>query len=253
MLSRRCPPGEQLPSPDLIIGAGHGTHLTMLAVRRARGGRAVVLMKPSLPASWFDWCLIPAHDRPPANDHIIMTEGALNTLEPSASLDASRGLILIGGPSRHHLWSNKPLIEQLQAVLNQPRITWRITDSPRTPANTRDALRQLARSRADYFPFGETAPGWLGEQLRHSGTIWVTEDSISMIYEAVTAGAAVGLLGIPRKGGGRVSDAIDRLIHRGMVTPFTQWQAGETPAPAAPPLDEANRCAGLLLARIDGP
>jgi len=30
-------PGTSLPSPDLIVGAGHATHLTLLAARRARG------------------------------------------------------------------------------------------------------------------------------------------------------------------------------------------------------------------------
>ena len=63
-LTGRVAFGEGLPDPDLIIGAGHATHLPMLNARRVRGGKVVVLMKPTLPVAWFDLCIIPAHDRP---------------------------------------------------------------------------------------------------------------------------------------------------------------------------------------------
>ncbi|MFN3595388.1 MAG: ELM1/GtrOC1 family putative glycosyltransferase, partial [Thiobacillaceae bacterium] len=61
---RRFPAGHGLPAPDLILAAGHATHLPALAARRAYGGRIVVLMRPSLPLALFDLCLIPAHDQP---------------------------------------------------------------------------------------------------------------------------------------------------------------------------------------------
>ena len=48
LLSNRFPPGIGLPKPDLIFGAGHRTHLAVLAARRAFGGRSVILMKPTL-------------------------------------------------------------------------------------------------------------------------------------------------------------------------------------------------------------
>ncbi|MDQ2694705.1 MAG: mitochondrial fission ELM1 family protein, partial [Pseudomonadota bacterium] len=64
LLTGRAPAALRLPAPDLILGAGHRTHLSLLAARRSRGGRAVVLMSPSLPLRWFDLCLIPEHDDP---------------------------------------------------------------------------------------------------------------------------------------------------------------------------------------------
>ena len=36
-LRQRFPAGELLPDPWLVIGAGHATHLPLLAARRARG------------------------------------------------------------------------------------------------------------------------------------------------------------------------------------------------------------------------
>ncbi len=59
--ARRLWPAEA--PPDLVLGAGHDTPPSLLAARRARGGRAVVLMRPSLPLAWFDLCVLPRHDR----------------------------------------------------------------------------------------------------------------------------------------------------------------------------------------------
>src|SRR5690606_16948988 len=40
LFRRRFPAGETLPDPQLIVAAGHATHLPSLAARRARGGRS---------------------------------------------------------------------------------------------------------------------------------------------------------------------------------------------------------------------
>ena len=88
--------------------------------------------------------------------------------------------------------------------------------------------------------------GWPA-RWRAGRDVWVTEDSVSMIYEALTAGCRVGLLPLPRKSAGRLHRAVDRLIEEGFVCGRNDLDAGmELPAPPRT-LDEANRCAGLLL------
>ena len=52
-----------IPSPDLIVGVGHRTHVPMLLARAVCGGRSVVLMKPTLPHGLFDLVFVPRHDR----------------------------------------------------------------------------------------------------------------------------------------------------------------------------------------------
>ena len=37
-------------------------------------------------------------------------------------------------------------------------------------------------------------------QVARSAQAWVTEDSVSMVYESLPAGAATGLLAVPRQG-----------------------------------------------------
>jgi len=117
-VSRHYPPGNNLPDPDLIIGAGHRTHCSMLCAQRARGGKTIVTMKPSLPYSWFDYCVVPAHDEPPERDNIIVTNGAINSIVLTENHNPGQGLILIGGLSKHYCWDVDSLLEQLQNIIN---------------------------------------------------------------------------------------------------------------------------------------
>ena len=248
LLLGRFPPGDPLPDPDFIIGAGHGTHMTLLAACRARRGNTVVLMKPTLPASLFDFCLIPAHDLPPQRNNILVTQGALNCVIPSRDHLANTGIILIGGESRHFGWDNEDLLRQIRDITGGlDDVQWEITDSPRTPDSTRLALRGLKSTRLEFVPYKESPGEWLSERLRSVHTAWITEDSISMIYEALTAGAAVGILSVPVKRHGRITGAIETMVKNGLVTRYAGWRAGAALRVVDPPLYEADRCARLLF------
>lgn len=242
-LRRRYPQADSLPDPDLIVGAGHATHWSMLAARRARGGRVIVLMRPSLPLSWFDLCVIPAHDRPPQRRNVLITQGVLNTIQPGADRDRGRGLILIGGPSRHYRWDEAALLAQVREVIARMPLQWQVGTSRRTPSSTEQQLAALNAERVPLVPWRDTAPDWLPQQLARAEVVWVSVDSVSMVYEALTAGAACGLLELPATGGGRVRAGVESLVAQGMVTRFGQWQRGASLQPAPGPFNEAQRCA----------
>lgn len=250
-LLRRCPAGAGLPNPQLLIGAGHATHLPLLSAQRARGGRTVLLMTPSLPLRWYDFCLIPAHDAPPYSDNIIRTRGPLNTIIPGNRQRADRGLILIGGPSRHYDWREDALLGAVREIVAASSINWLISDSPRTPPGTRVGLRALAARNTDYVSWDGTDPDWLPEQLAGAGATWITCDSLSMLYEAITAGGRVGMLELPTLRNSRLTEEVRRLADEHMVTPFAAWRSGTPLQPPAHPLHEAARCAELLLNRLN--
>lgn len=247
LLTKRFPAGAGLPDPDIILGAGHQTHAAMLCARRARRGYTVVLMRPSLPVSWFDLCLIPAHDRQPIAPNVIRTNGALTRIQPTTRHDPQRGLILIGGPSRHHSWDQADLLRQIDGIVTQDGRHWILSDSPRTPEATRQALAGLAVPQVKYIGYRDQGDNWLPGQLGRAGTIWVTEDSVSMIYDALTSGAAVGLLPVPPRREDRITRIAAQLAAEKMVTLFRDWQAGQSLSRPPGGLDEAARCAGLLL------
>ncbi|WJW75274.1 mitochondrial fission ELM1 family protein [Thiohalobacter sp. IOR34] len=252
LLSRRFPPGARLPGPDLLLGAGHATHVAMLAARRARGGRIIVLMKPSLPLGLFDLCLIPEHDDPPQRANVIATRGVLNRVRPAPAKDPRRGLLLIGGPSRHFGWDAEALLDQIEAVLgDETGIGWRLCTSRRTPESFIEALqRRLGEApRLALVRWQDVDRDWLPVQLGEAARVWVTPDSVSMVYEALTAGAAVGLFDLPGAAGGRIQRGLARLEAEGLVTPFADWQAGALLRAPAEPFNEAARCAREIVGR----
>jgi mitochondrial fission protein ELM1 len=242
-LSGQCSIGNGLPAPDLLIGAGHRTHPWLLAGRRSRGGRTVVLMRPSLPASCFDLVVAPAHDRLAPGPGVLVTRGVLNAVRHGEPDESRPGLILIGGPSDHYGWDETQLLEQLQLILQHERRPWCLTTSRRTPDSTLRALQALPRTYLQILPWQDTPPGWLRETLPGTPQVWITEDSVSMVYEALTAGAACGLLDVPSLKAGRVQYGVAELLREGAVVSFADWAAGRPLLPPEEPYDEAMRCA----------
>lgn len=248
-LTASYPPGSGIQKPGFIIGAGHGTHLSILCAQRAYGGKSVVLMKPGLPTSWFDYCLIPDHDLPKDKTNIIVTRGALNTITPSAKHEKNKGLIMVGGPSKHYKWDNEGLIKQIIDITgHSPEISWAVTDSQRTPPLTREALQSYTATNINYYAHEKTGRDWVPEQLAKSGRVWVTADSVSMIYEALTSGAQTGILSVPERSNDKITGIIKALDNDGLITTYRGWKYGEISPINKQYLNEANRCARKLLA-----
>ncbi|MEI7954164.1 MAG: mitochondrial fission ELM1 family protein [Verrucomicrobiota bacterium] len=242
-----------LPKPDLLMAAGHATHPALLWLAHQHRVPGIVLMRPSLPLSWFDLCIAPAHDfpqsPPPAN--VLTTSGALNRVLADSSADRSGGLILVGGPSAIHHWDADGLLDSLARICGDGSGgLWQLTDSRRTPPGFLERLRQrLPGLRV--FPHGETPADWLPARLAAVADVWVTEDSVSMVYEALSSGARVGLLPLPRsKPQSRVLRGLAQLVDAGWLTPYERWcQTGKLNAPPAP-LQEASRCAAFVLTKF---
>lgn len=242
---------DLLKSPDLLIGAGHATHLPMLLARWRWGGKIIVLMKPSLPLAWFDLCIIPSHDRVVSQPHLLMTQGVLNHIQPSQQLDSQTGLILIGGTSRHYHWHDELLLDKITIVItSSPLVHWTLTTSRRTPLSFIEKMKTtLAKENFPCTLIEHTVVDgqWLPAQLAQSGVVWVTIDSVSMIYEALTAGSAVGILELPLKRRGRVSQGVEDLALQRKVTFYDAWQQGESLTQASQPFCEAKRCAKWIV------
>lgn len=253
-LLRKFPAGKDLPRPDLLVAAGRQTHWPLFAAKRATKAPAVVLMRPS---PWlqrrFDLCLVPAHDEASASN-VVTTQGALTAIRPGGEHTKTRGLILIGGPSSHHAWDGPGIVENVRKIVEQTAssIHWKLTTSRRTPPETTSALLALPLQNLQVWPVEKTGPDWVPAELAASGFAWVTEDSVSMVYEAVTSGAATGVLPVPRKrSDSRVVRGLDRLIESGYVARFTSASADGIPSPGErAQLDEAARCATIIVERF---
>jgi hypothetical protein len=236
------------PKPDLIVGAGSRTHPAILAAGRQTRAKTIVLMSPpAILRSFFDLCIVPEHDHL-RGQNVLTTQGALNTIQPSQTQSKSKGILLIGGPSKHHSWDATILLDQIQNLLSSnAEIHWKLTTSRRTPEATLTALRAIQSPRLDIIPAEETTPDWVPAALSQSATVWVTEDSVSMIYEALTSGAKVGLLKVPRANPkSRLLRGLDQLIEKKMVRYFDPSSAESEKSGERPSLNEAQRVASII-------
>lgn len=242
----RFPAGSALPKPDLIVVAGHRTHLCGLAARRARGGRLVALMRPSLPTWLFDACVIPLHDEAPADERILRTRGVLNPMRPGTKI-AGSAAILVGGISRHYRWDDDAVARAIETLLDRwPQAL--VTDSRRTPVSLRRRLVTLAGER--YQAWEDCPPGWLAATLASTETAWITADSVSMVYEALTAGCATGLIDLVPAGDkpGKIAAGLASLEHERLIVTLSNMLAsGTLPSRPATPLAEADHVAARLL------
>lgn len=239
---------------DLLLGAGHRTHLALCLAARKLAARSVVIMKPTWPVWFFDLCLVPRHDlRPgaPLPARLVPTFGALNRLPEQLPAKQSRGLVLIGGPSRAHGWDANLLLAAILEVLRaRTELAWMLSDSRRTPRGFLDQLRR-AGAAAELVSHRQTPPGWVTAQLLAAQEAWVTADSVSMLFEAVTAGARTGILPMPvRRAAAGPVRAVADLEAEGLATAHETWAAQGRVLPPPKRLHETGRCAEVVLERL---
>lgn len=252
LMRRMKAAAEGLGQIDLVIAAGHRTHLPLWWTARRAGARSVVIMRPSLPLALFDLALVPRHDlSASAKDTTrrILTRGALNRVQEESPVKENRGLVLVGGPSKHHGWDGAGLAPMIaRVVLAHPELVWTVADSRRTPDRFLMGLELPAS--VVRVPHQQTGSGWLAGELARSRIVWVTEDSVSMVHEAVTARALTGVLPVPAAGKkpGRVSRAVTGLVDDGYATSFSEWLQTGRMKPGGD-LNEAGRCADAIIAR----
>jgi mitochondrial fission protein ELM1 len=205
-------------------------------------------MKPTLPIDLFDLGLVPEHDRPKVRSKIVVTKGALNRMQPSAK-EPNSGMVMVGGPSKHYGWDNDDIVRQIKTVISDSSRSWVITTSRRTPTELLPNLSALESERVHFIPSGQTDSYWLGENLPCSEVCWVTPDSVSMVYEALTAGCQVGTFTLPNPADSRVVRGLQTLIEEKRI--FSHEHYTDMANRVIPlQLDEANRCARELLVRF---
>jgi uncharacterized protein len=247
------PAGKQLPKPDMIMGAGHATHGHMLAAKRAYGGKTVCMMQPSLPAELFDVCLIPEHDQYRGFSSFIETRGVINHIQPvgAETKDSDDVLIMIGGPSKHFEWDELGVIAQVyDLVRKHTDVHFILTTSRRTPASFVSAMQRVRLANLTIIPIADTDKDWVQTTLARVSSAWVTEDSVSMVYEALTAQVAVGLINLPAQGNSRVSRGIATLIDSQLVTRYDPYGLYRQYMRPVLGFNEAGRCCEALLAHF---
>lgn len=233
-------------APDFIFGVGSHTQLRVLLLGKVYSkAKTVILMKPNFPFSWFDYAIIPEHDDVQASAQVITTKGALNPIVNEQRHQSNRILIALGGSSKRHQWNNEKVLDAIKKIVYEnTRSEIILTTSRRTPNEFLLSLKsQEYANKLSIFPVEETPQGWIFEEMQKAEAVWVTEDSISMIFEALTAGCRVGVIKIDRIKNDRITESVDHIIQQNLISDTTKIEK----LPAAALFREADRIAKQLL------
>ena len=181
--------------PDYIFGVGSHTQLRVVLLGKIyRQAKTVILLKA------VDTQVATNKDGIAKNGNVILTQGALNPIINEQRHVPNRILIALGGSSKRHQWNEEKVLHSLKNLVdNNLQAEFILTTSRRTPSEflTHLKLESFAEN-LNIFPVEETPQGWIFEEMQKAEAVWVTEDSVSMIFEALTAGCRVGVIEIDR-------------------------------------------------------
>ena len=187
----------------------------------------------------------------------MATIGPPNISRNRSSHDENRALILLGGiDEKSHHWSNDDIYRQIgQLIGATPDKFWTISSSPRTPTACVEQLERkyLHQEKVDFFRFEDTARGWVEDQYDRNAEVWVTADSLSMIYEGLTAGCRVGLLPVAWKNENSKFSRSERLLLEKQLVSTIDRPAPEHGAQHATVFNEAARCAEAIQQNLARP
>lgn len=247
---------KQTNPGGLIIGTGSATHLPILHQKKSSGARAVICMSPpSYLLSRFDLCCIPSHDNVTEKENVFLTTGPPSLCVDQGVHSLFKGLILVGGPNAEtDGWYENSIAEAIKQILEVHKsIEWKISSSPRTPTKTEKMLNQFCdqHEHATFYTYQETMQGWVEAEYAACKTVWVTADSVSMVFEALSAGCRVGIIPVQWKcNTNKFVKSIQILEEQGRVFSLTKGldqKVNDTPEPEL--LNEADRCAREIIRR----
>lgn len=240
---------------DFIIGTGSRTHIPMLSCKKKYNVPVVTCMTPDiLIRKNFDLCFVPRHDGLEENGNIVLTDGPPVYKPASGNRNEKSGLILIGGIDHsNHEWSDAEIAGYIIDIVEENLdICWVVSSSPRTPQTTVDMMLKLEcrSSNVKFYNYRDTPSGWVEEQYASAKYVWVTADSVSMVYEAITAGCKVGILPVVwKRKNNKFQKSLSNLYSRNLAAPYGKGVHTDF-IKVKGSFNEANRCAREILSRI---
>jgi hypothetical protein len=248
----------QGPLPDVVIGAG-GKAGPVLAALRRRGAQVVQVQHPRMDPRHFDLVIVNRHDGL-TGPNVVVTRTALHRVTPQRLADAAeawRGhvaalprplvAVLVGGSNGRHRLDQAvgvALADQLAGMMRRDHVGLMLTPSRRTDPDVIRTLRERLAPLGAWVWDGQGENPYFG-MLALADVIVATEDSVSMVSEAVATAAPVLLAALP--GSSRRIDAFHRaLLDEGRIRRF----AGRCEVWPTAPLNDTPLAAAELRRRL---
>ncbi len=237
---------------DMVIGAGSHTHADIIRLGKTYGSKKIICMSPTPGLDrLFDLCFVPDHDSVQPKKNFFFTIGPPNLSVNLEGHDTSKGLILIGGiDKKSHQWNSNHIFQMVKTICEEEdHIQWTLSTSPRTPEDMETLLYNysLENKHIHFFRYTDTPKGWIEKAYAANHYVWVTADSISMVYEALSSGCNVGLIPVDWKTDNKFSRSEVKLVSKKHVTSYDKWLKTNCYNHKNRSLNEAKRCAKAIL------
>lgn len=194
-----------LPECCAVVSAGSETYYANRLIACRLGVPSVAIMLPrGYRYGAFDLIVAQQHDRPPVRPNVLSLLVNLCHVEPQGLVKRSGNApcvsVIIGGPSRHFRMEAGAIRAQLERIFSLfPGADFLATTSRRTPPEVEALVEGLPFRYRTIYSREPLNP--IPDFLAISDYVFVTEDSTSMISEAVSFGrAAVEVLPLPGTG-----------------------------------------------------
>lgn len=202
---------------DLFVGAGSTSYYALKFYARRYAKPSVALMYPKGYRKDFSVIIAGAHDRPKPRANLKISPVSLSFSRPQGLYRPQRKSIgfIIGGPNSCFEMGNE-ILKQIEGVRAQfADCEFALTTSPRTPRATESALAKLSWDYSVIYSREPVNP--IGDFLAQCEWVFISEDSVSMISEAVSNGSAsVAILSLKRKDAhNKFDDFISSLVSTG--------------------------------------
>jgi KDO2-lipid IV(A) lauroyltransferase len=196
--------------PDIVISAGSAISAVNYLLAGENQAKSICLMRPARGLEKFDLVIAPEHDGRIKRDNAVLTEGALNLIEPNYLKQESKSLkdagflkgsllspcigILIGGNSKGFSITKNTilkLIGQVKESAEELNASVLVSTSRRTPPEgellVKDGFINYPRCKLLVIANENNHPSVVGGILGLSNIIISSPESISMISEAVAS------------------------------------------------------------------
>lgn len=269
-LAPACWAKIETTNPDVIVSAGAALVPLNLLLSRENLAKSVVLMKPGFPFNLFhyDLAVIPAHDRGLLPAEHLRIQGVLSgidleTLETSRRAlapslrDAERVKLslFLGGRTRGFrlsLAEVETLFEELERTSERLDGDYVVTTSRRTPESVNhfveNWMREHPRCQLAVIAARDSRPEVVPGMMALADWLLVTEDSLSMISEALSSGKRVVVVKMAGNGLPRKHDRFQESLRREWGVPVVEVRKlsgflakGETLSPREPFQEERMR------------
>lgn len=226
------------PAPDLIISSGgKSVFAARTLAERYNVPYVYIGERKPYPSEWFHTVVSPVPRESSANSidvELIPTPVTPELIAQKGDVERGVWCMIIGGASRSHRFAETDwvaLAEGMNVLAERENIRWLLTTSRRTGAAAEAILKEHLHPEIikDAIWWAEQPRRELYAFMARSEVLFVTQDSVTMVTEAVSAGKPVVVVApevVSFPDDSFMIDYLDRLEKNGRILKYAASKIG---------------------------